>query len=167
MTDTINVCKYCYCPLNGQIPLNSKYEYLCDACYLNKLVFVKAKEDIEDVPKYRTANNRVLKYLKEDVKEYLDKNKISLVESHQSDTYGFFSDRQRLRVIKNVCKTFHLDESKVLEDHEIDYFIQYGLHIYDTDEQFLQRIRYTKYFFTNKTPVKHFKFNVIENDFTN
>lgn len=163
---SINLCKHCYAPLNEPVPENSRYQFLCSECFMNKLVFVKTKHDVPDAQKYKTANNRVYKFLREDVKEYLDKNNISLVEAHQSDTYGFMSDVQRLKVIKNVCKTFDLNESKVLQDHEVDYFITYGLHIYDYDEQFLQHIRLNKYFHTNNTPKKYHKFNVIENDFT-
>ena len=159
MSNEMNLCKHCYVPLNGEIPTDSKYQFLCLDCYMNKLVFVKTKHDVPDAPKYKTANNRVYKFLRDDVKEYLDKNNISLVEAHQSDTYG-------LKVIKNICHTFDLNESKVLQDHEVDYFITYGLHIYDSDEQFLQHIRLNKYFHTKSTSKKYFRFNVMENDFT-
>jgi hypothetical protein len=165
MSNEIKICQHCFEPLNEKIP-TSKYQFLCDRCYSDKLIFVKATQDIEGAPKYRTARKSVLKYLLEDVKEYMDKNDIELVESHQSDNYGFMSDKHRSKVIKKVCKMLHLNVDKVLQDHYVDYFITYGLHIYNSDEEFLRSIHLNKYFHTNLTPKRPYSFNLEENDFT-
>lgn len=167
--EIINLCSYCGKQLENT-PKSKKHQILCDECYSNNLLFVRCKDfEIDGVPQYRTANKRILKYLREDIKEYIDMNEIALVESHQSDTYGFCSDRQRLKVINNVINFFRLDKNKVLNDHWIDYFIQYGLHIFDTDEQFLRHIKNNKSFHTdNGTQYnRNYVFDLNEYDFKN
>ena len=167
MSNEIKLCSYCNEPLKDKIP-KSKQQILCDECYANRLLFVKVDKNLEiEAPKYRSCKSAIMKYLREDVKEYMDMNDIALVESHQSDNYGFCGDKQRLKLINNIINFFHLNKTKVLNDHWIDYFITYGLHIFDSDEEFLRHIKNNKSFQTVKTTQKllEYKFDLLEYDF--
>lgn len=167
MSNQIKLCSYCNQPLNGNVP-KSKQQILCDECYSNRLLFVKVDKSLElDAPKYRSCKSSIMKYLREDVKEYMDMNDIALIESHQSDNYGFCGDKQRLKLINNVIKFFHLNKTKVLNDHWIDYFITFGLHIFDSDEEFLRHIKNNKRFHTdNGTQYnRNYVFDLNEYDF--
>lgn len=139
-------CQIC----KDEIIIGSLNRFDCSVCVncFNNRTLTKTQIEIEftDIDKSLLTKLHYKNYLCYSVTEYDHYNNLdglSLNDIHflkESKKYFNKTDIFRKNMIKYICDRWKLNQINVLCDKYVDAFVTYGMHQFDTDEEFFSDV---------------------------